>query len=73
MGMAIKVHIPELRIFMEEKISVFLKSKKLLSGYLRGYDQFLNIVIEIDNSQQSISNTSFIIIRGSSIISIKKC
>ena len=44
--MAGKPMMPELKKFMEKRISVRLNGARLVSGRLRGYDHFMNLVLD---------------------------
>ena len=37
---------PDLKRYMEKKLLIRLVGKRKLTGYLRGYDQFMNLVVE---------------------------
>eukprot|EP01006_Ploeotia_vitrea_P041046 TRINITY_DN66482_c1_g1_i2.p1 TRINITY_DN66482_c1_g1~~TRINITY_DN66482_c1_g1_i2.p1 ORF type:complete len:114 (-),score=27.55 TRINITY_DN66482_c1_g1_i2:70-411(-) len=37
---------PELTIYLEKRLKVKLNAKREVQGVLRGYDQFMNIVLE---------------------------
>ena len=56
---------------MEKKLLIRLVGKRKLTGYLRGYDQFMNIVL--DNTVEIVSPTEkneigMVVIRGNSIM-----
>jgi len=66
-----KVHPPELRKFLDKKVSIKLNANRKVSGILRGYDQFMNIVLEEtieDVSQTERNNIGMVVIRGNSIV-----
>lgn len=37
---------PELKKFMEKKLSIKLNGNRKISGILRGFDQFMNLVLD---------------------------
>ena len=37
---------PDLKRYMEKKLLIRLVGKRKVTGYLRGYDQFMNLVVE---------------------------
>ena len=41
-----KAHPPELKKFMDKKLAVQINGGRQLSGILRGYDPFMNLVID---------------------------
>uniref|UniRef100_A0A2K6SJP0 Small nuclear ribonucleoprotein G n=1 Tax=Saimiri boliviensis boliviensis TaxID=39432 RepID=A0A2K6SJP0_SAIBB len=61
-----KAHAPELKKFMDKKLSL-----KLNGGILRGFDPFMNLVIdecvEMGTSGQQ-NNIGMVVIRGNSIM-----
>ncbi|XP_059935695.1 small nuclear ribonucleoprotein G-like [Mesoplodon densirostris] len=79
-----KAHPPDLKKFMDKKLSLKLngekkKKKKLnggrhVQGILRGFDPFMNPVIgecvEMATSRQQ-NNTGMVVIRGSGIIMLE--
>lgn len=74
------VSTPELKKYMDKKIVLTINAKRKIAGVLRGYDLFLNIVlddaIEIinpGNDKPAIHNNlgSSTVIRGNSIISME--
>mmetsp|Transcript_1574 Transcript_1574/g.2252 ORF Transcript_1574/g.2252 Transcript_1574/m.2252 type:complete len:85 (-) Transcript_1574:426-680(-) len=68
---------PDLKRFMDKKLRLSLNGNRKVIGTLRGYDSFLNVVLEgaIDDSAKDSSsgekmNTYLgqIVIRGNSIV-----
>ena len=61
---------PDLKRYMEKKLLIRLVGKRKLTGYLRGYDQFMNLVVE--DAVELISLTEktpigTVVIRGNSV------
>lgn len=61
----------DLRMFMEKRLMVNLNKKRRVVGQLRGYDMFMNIVL--DNAVEVIGQDSqrkmgTVVIRGNSIL-----
>lgn len=62
---------PDLRKFMEKRLELKLNAGRVVTGTLRGYDQFMNIVL--DQAQEVRSPTEkydlgMTVIRGNSIV-----
>lgn len=62
---------PDLRKFMEKRMELKLNAGRVVTGTLRGYDQFMNIVL--DQAQEIRSPTEkydlgMIVIRGNSVV-----
>ena len=62
---------PDLKRYMEKNCLIRLVGKRKLTGYLRGYDQFMNLVVE--DAVELISLTAektpigTVVIRGNSV------
>jgi small nuclear ribonucleoprotein G len=41
-----KASMPELKRFMDKRLSIKLNGNRLVSGRLRGFDQFMNLTLE---------------------------
>lgn len=72
--MSNKAHPPELKKYMDKKISIRLNMGRTVNGILRGFDPYMNIVL--DEAIEEISNTEknsigMIVIRGNSIIMVE--
>ena len=75
------VSTPELKKYMDKKIMLTINAKREIAGVLRGYDLFLNVVlddaIEIiqpnDNKGALVHNNlgQQTVVRGNSIISME--
>jgi len=69
-----KAHPPELKKFMDKKLALQINGGRQLSGILRGYDPFMNLVIDEaiekkkTGEQQQIG---MVVIRGNSIIMLE--
>ena len=68
---------PELRKFMDKQVSIQLNGKRTVIGVLRGYDVFLNIVLDDayeqkgdPSSPEPITKESIgqVVIRGNSVV-----
>eukprot|EP00578_Thalassiosira_sp_NH16_P031185 CAMPEP_0181081186 /NCGR_PEP_ID=MMETSP1071-20121207/2969_1 /TAXON_ID=35127 /ORGANISM="Thalassiosira sp., Strain NH16" /LENGTH=77 /DNA_ID=CAMNT_0023162719 /DNA_START=237 /DNA_END=470 /DNA_ORIENTATION=- len=60
---------PDLKRFMDKKLKLSLNGNRKVVGTLRGYDAFLNVVVEeaVDDSGDG-GSMGTIVIRGNSII-----
>ncbi|XP_060005227.1 small nuclear ribonucleoprotein G-like [Lagenorhynchus albirostris] len=69
-----KAHPPELKKFMDKKLSLKLNGGRHVQGILRGFDLFMNLMIdecvEIATSGQQ-NNTGMVVIRGNSTIMLE--
>ncbi|EDO15341.1 hypothetical protein Kpol_1011p12 [Vanderwaltozyma polyspora DSM 70294] len=69
------VSTPELKKYMEKKVLLQLNGSRKVAGILRGYDIFLNVVIddaiEISKDGTNIPLGSQTVIRGNSVVSLE--
>ena len=63
-----KVNPPELKKYMDRKVSITLNANRHVTGVLRGFDQFMNIVLDQTVDDKEKSEIGMVVIRGSSII-----
>ncbi|XP_062584029.1 small nuclear ribonucleoprotein G-like [Saccostrea cucullata] len=66
-----KAHPPELKKYMEKKINLKLNGGRQITGILRGYDPFMNLVVDecIEETKLGEKNTiGMVVVRGNSII-----
>ncbi|EMR11407.1 hypothetical protein PNEG_00430 [Pneumocystis murina B123] len=69
-----KVSTPELKKYMDKKLYVIINGQRNLIGVLRGYDVFLNIVLdeaveELGGGEKKTIGT--VVIRGNSVVMIE--
>merc|ERR1712025_40203 len=66
-----KAHPPELKKYMDKQLSLKLNGNRIVQGILRGFDPFMNLVIdeavEMQGAQQ-VGNIGMVVIRGNSVI-----
>ena len=63
---------PDLKKYMEKNVSVKLNGNRLIKGTLRGYDQFMNLVL--DNASEAgdeAKNIGMIVVRGNSVVQLE--
>jgi len=59
---------PDLKRFMDKRLQFSLNGNRKVIGTLRGYDAFLNVVLEEAENAADGKNIGTIVIRGNSII-----
>eukprot|EP00873_Tetraselmis_striata_P013599 jgi/Tetstr1/433863/TSEL_023045.t1 len=62
---------PELKKFMDRKISVTLNANRHVTGVMRGFDQFMNIVLDNAIDERMKSDIGMVVVRGNSIVTIE--
>lgn len=64
---------PDLKKYMDKKLNIKLNANRMVVGTLRGYDQFMNLVldgtIEINGNDQN--EIGMVVIRGNSVVMIE--
>jgi len=62
---------PELKQYMDKKLAIQLNGKRSITGTLRGFDQFMNLVLG-DTTEESTtgqkSKIGMVVVRGNSIV-----
>ena len=70
-----KVTVPEVKIYLNKRIIVHLNCFKTVKGILRGYDPFVNLVIqdaqEITADNKEVKSLDMCLIRGNSVIAVE--
>ncbi|KAK9818023.1 hypothetical protein WJX72_005840 [[Myrmecia] bisecta] len=66
-----KVQPPELKRFMDKKLSITLNANRHVTGVLRGFDQFMNIVLDNTVDEKMKTDIGMVVIRGNSIITLE--
>mmetsp|Transcript_45770 Transcript_45770/g.40992 ORF Transcript_45770/g.40992 Transcript_45770/m.40992 type:complete len:80 (-) Transcript_45770:89-328(-) len=69
-----KAQGPDLKKYMDQRMKVLLNGKRTVTGVLRGFDQFMNLVL--DDCQEIVSDKEkndigVVVIRGNSIIQME--
>lgn len=66
-----KAHPPELKKYMDKKLLLKLNGKRQIIGVLRGFDPFMNLVIDeaVEDTRDGTKNDiGMVVVRGNSII-----
>jgi len=63
-----QVNPPELKRYMDKKLSITLNANRHVTGVLRGFDQFMNIVLDQTLDDKEKAEIGMVVIRGSSIV-----
>jgi len=64
-----KVYPPELKKYMDKQVSVCLNGSRNVTGVVRGFDPFMNLVL--DEASDTKSNMGMVVIRGNAIMAIE--
>ncbi|XP_013403594.1 probable small nuclear ribonucleoprotein G [Lingula anatina] len=66
-----KAHPPELKKYLDKRLSLKLNGNRTVTGILRGFDPFMNLVIDesIEETKGGEKNNiGMVVIRGNSIV-----
>ncbi|XP_055325627.1 probable small nuclear ribonucleoprotein G [Sitodiplosis mosellana] len=69
-----KAHPPELKKFMDKRMMLKLNGGRSVSGILRGFDPFMNVVIDetVEECRDGTKNNiGMVVIRGNSIVMVE--
>ncbi|ESN94138.1 hypothetical protein HELRODRAFT_87801 [Helobdella robusta] len=65
-----KAHPPELKKFMDKRLQLRLNGSRLITGILRGFDPFMNLVIDeaVEETKTGERNEiGMVVVRGNSV------
>jgi len=65
---------PDLKKYMDKRIRLTLNAKRTVTGQLRGFDQFMNLVLDNTIEERSAAekyNIGMVVIRGNSIVQME--
>eukprot|EP01003_Olkasia_polycarbonata_P007817 NODE_932_length_651_cov_50.817276_g861_i0.p2 GENE.NODE_932_length_651_cov_50.817276_g861_i0~~NODE_932_length_651_cov_50.817276_g861_i0.p2 ORF type:complete len:79 (-),score=11.67 NODE_932_length_651_cov_50.817276_g861_i0:348-584(-) len=71
---ASKNALPDLKRYMDKKLDLKLNGNRCVSGVLRGFDQFMNIVLDetVEMSPDGEQNElGMVVIRGNSVLNLE--
>nr|XP_002130422.2 small nuclear ribonucleoprotein G [Ciona intestinalis] len=66
-----KAHPPELKKFMDKKLDLKLNGGRSIQGILRGFDPFMNLVIDDGIGKRkdgSVEKIGMVVVRGNSVL-----
>ncbi|CAD7087432.1 unnamed protein product [Hermetia illucens] len=69
-----KAHPPELKKFMDKRMMLKLNGGRSVIGILRGFDPFMNVVIDetVEECRDGTrNNIGMVVIRGNSIVMVE--
>jgi len=71
-----KANPPELKKFMDKKCTLKINGNRIVTGTLRGYDPFMNLVIDeavehVKGSGNTMNPIGMVVVRGNSVVMIE--
>ncbi len=67
----VKLLPPELKGLMDKRLSVRMNAGRHVSGVLRGYDAFANIVLDAAVDEKTQAELGMVMVRGNSVITME--
>nr|WJH19437.1 SNRPG [Euglena gracilis] len=74
MASSAKNALPDLKRYMDKKVDLKLNGNRAVSGVLRGFDQFMNIVLDetVEQGAEGEKNElGMVVIRGNSVLNVE--
>ncbi|GAB5033428.1 small nuclear ribonucleoprotein g-like [Nannochloropsis oceanica] len=61
---------PDLKKYLDKKLAFKLNGNRKVTGVLRGFDQFMNIVLDetVDDGSPDKNDIGLVVIRGNSVV-----
>ncbi|XP_063729646.1 small nuclear ribonucleoprotein G-like [Symsagittifera roscoffensis] len=69
-----KAHPPEMKKYMDKRVNLQLNGGRKVQGILRGFDPFMNIVMDESIEERKTGETfdiGMVVVRGNSIIMLE--
>jgi len=66
-----KAHPPELKKYMDKKLTLKLNAGRAVTGVLRGFDPFMNLVMDDAVEEKKTgerANVGMVVVRGNSVV-----
>jgi len=64
---------PDLKKYMDKKLNIKLNANRVVVGTLRGFDQFMNLVLDgtVEVNGNERNEIGMVVIRGNSVVMIE--
>ena len=69
-----RAHPPELKKYMDKRLQLRLNASRTVSGILRGFDPYMNLVLDDcveERSSHQKFNIGMVVVRGNSVVLIE--
>ncbi|XP_050061251.1 probable small nuclear ribonucleoprotein G [Aphis gossypii] len=69
-----KAHPPELKRYLDKKLQLKLNANRQVAGVLRGFDPFMNLVLDetVEKLKDGVvKSIGMVVIRGDSVLTIE--
>ncbi|KAK7244883.1 hypothetical protein RIF29_39712 [Crotalaria pallida] len=64
---------PDLKKYMDKKLQIKLNANRMIVGTLRGFDQFMNLVVDntVEVNGEEKNDIGMVVIRGNSVVTVE--
>ena len=64
---------PDLKKYMDKKLQIKLNANRVVIGTLRGFDQFMNLVVDntVEVNGDEKTDIGMVVLRGNSVVMIE--
>ncbi|XP_052148910.1 probable small nuclear ribonucleoprotein G [Oryza glaberrima] len=64
---------PDLKKYMDKKLQIKLNANHVIVGMLRGFDQFMNLVVDntVEVNGNDKTDIGMVVVRGNSVVMIE--
>ncbi|XP_014495384.2 probable small nuclear ribonucleoprotein G [Vigna radiata var. radiata] len=64
---------PDLKKYMDKKLQIKLNANRMIVGTLRGFDQFMNLVVDntVEVNGNEKTDIGMVVIRGNSVVTVE--
>ncbi|KAJ3675354.1 hypothetical protein LUZ60_004396 [Juncus effusus] len=64
---------PDLKKYMDKKLQIKLNANRVIVGTLRGFDQFMNLVVDntVEVNGNERNEIGMVVLRGNSVVMIE--
>ncbi|CAL0309972.1 unnamed protein product [Lupinus luteus] len=64
---------PDLKKYMDKKLQIKLNANRMIVGTLRGFDQFMNLVVDntVEVNGTEKTDIGMVVIRGNSVVTVE--
>ncbi|KAL4297558.1 hypothetical protein GQ457_12G011790 [Hibiscus cannabinus] len=64
---------PDLKKYMDKKLQIKLNANRMVVGTLRGFDQFMNLVVDntVEVNGNEKNDIGMVVIRGNSVVTVE--
>ncbi|GMN39451.1 hypothetical protein TIFTF001_008674 [Ficus carica] len=64
---------PDLKKYMDKKLQIKLNANRMVVGTLRGFDQFMNLVVDntVEVNGNEKTDIGMVVVRGNSVVTVE--